>query len=329
MASGETYLVTGAAGFIGSHLCEALLCRGNTVVGLDNFDPFYDRALKEQNLREVSAACHHSSQWRWVEADIRELDSLQPVFAETHPDVVVHLAAKAGVRQSLENAPQYAATNVEGTINVYQASAAQGVKTFIFGSSSSVYGASPLLPWSEDQVLLQPLSPYAASKLAAETFCYTLHRLHRLPTVCLRFFTVYGPRQRPDQAIHKFVGRLEEGQSLPVYGEGPTSRDYTHVDDIVRGILAALDWEGTSDSSTHEVINLGTSAPITLSALVEELERATGREAQIEPLAHPPGEASHTCARIDKAQRLLGWQPQVDLPTGLAAFVQWYRRRFG
>ena len=310
------YLVTGGAGFIGSHLMEALLDRGHDVVCLDNFDDFYPRERKEANLRQAT----QKGPVAFVEGDIRDTNTVAAVFRDHRPQYVVHLAARAGVRPSIQSPMEYLTVNVAGTLNLLQAASEAGVRKFVFGSSSSVYGAANTLPFAEDQDVTRPISPYAASKISCETYCHTYHHLTGMPVVNLRFFTVFGPRQRPDLAINKFVRLMLADESIPVFGDGSTSRDYTFVADIVRGIIAAAE----SDIA-YDVINLGGSSPVTLSGLIEALEQATGRNAKIQRLPNQPGDVPHTYADVSKAARLLGWQPEISLLEGLRRFVEWYR----
>jgi UDP-glucuronate 4-epimerase len=313
-------LVTGAAGFIGSHLCECLSNQGRAVVGLDNFDPFYDRRVKEANVQAVSAAAQaRGTEFRLYEGDIGDTELLQRLAGEHELEGVIHLAARAGVRPSIDGARSYARYNIEGTIALLEMAARQQLSRFIFASSSSVYGgaAAPIL--SEELPINHPISPYAASKAAGEGYCYTYHSLYGLPVVCLRLFTVYGPRQRPDLAINKFVRLMQAGQALPRYGDGTSRRDYTYVGDTVRGLVAAYD-----SSLAWEVINLGSGQPFTLNELIAALEETLGREALIE--AHPPqpGDVQQTFADIRKARQLLQWTPQITLKEGLREFLHWW-----
>lgn len=310
-------LVTGGAGFIGSHTMQALLQRGDEVVCLDSFDAYYPRLHKERNLAEVGTR----EGLRLVEGDIRDEALVADVFRDFEPEAVIHLAARAGVRPSIEDPAGYMSVNVSGTVNLLQAAVRAEVRKFVFASSSSVYGAAASVPFSEEQDITRPVSPYAASKVAGEALCYTMHHLYRLPIVGLRFFTVFGPRQRPDLAINKFVRLMLAGQPLPVFGDGTSSRDYTFVSDIVRGIVAALEAD-----LTYEVVNLGNSAPVTLSELIATLESVMGCRAEIERLPDQPGDVPRTYASTAKALRLLDWQPQVSLRDGLERFVEWYRR---
>ncbi len=316
----DAVLVTGAAGFIGSHTCEALLQRGTPVVGLDNFDPYYDVAIKEQNVREIENTGQRTGiAFTMVEGDICD-GSLVKGLLETHGiQAIIHLAAKAGVRPSLEAPLAYARTNIEGTLTLLETACRTNIRRFVFGSSSSVYGDAARVPFSEDQPVSMPISPYAASKVAGESFCYTYHALYDLPTVCLRLFTVYGPRQRPDLAINKFVRLILAGEPVPRYGDGSSSRDYTYVGDIVRGVLAALD-----SNIQWDIINLGSDSPITLNELIGAVEQVLGRGARIDELPPQPGDVRQTHADITKARTILGWNPEVSLREGLEHFVQWW-----
>ena len=316
----DAVLVTGAAGFVGSHACEALLQRGTPVVGLDNFDPYYDVAIKHQNVREIESTAQQAGvAFTMVQGDICD-GSLVEELLETHGiQAIIHLAAKAGVRPSLAEPLAYARANIEGTLTLLDAACRADVRRFVFGSSSSVYGDAARVPFSEDQPVNMPISPYAASKVAGESFCYTYHALHDLPTVCLRLFTVYGPRQRPDLAINKFVRLLLAGEPVPRYGDGSSIRDYTYVGDIVRGVLAALD-----SNIQWDIINLGSDSPITLNELIGAVQQVLGREANIEELPPQPGDVRQTHADITKARTILGWKPQVSLREGLEHFVQWW-----
>jgi UDP-glucuronate 4-epimerase len=309
-------LVTGGAGFIGSHLLEALLGRGCDAATVDNFDDFYAPAIKRRNLKEVS----RRGSVPLFEADIRDAPALQKVFSATKPEVVIHLAARAGVRPSIEQPALYEAVNVAGTVNLLTLARDFGVRKFIFISSSSVYGATSRVPFVEDQVEMRPVSPYAATKLAGELMCFTYSHLFQLPVVCLRIFTVYGPRQRPDLAIHKFAALIEAGKTIPMFGDGSTSRDYTFVDDIVAGILAAVDYQ-----TQFDVFNLGNSHPCKLSELVQLVEKALGKRATVNSLPPQPGDVPTTWSDISKARRLLGYEPRVSLPEGIGRFVAWLR----
>lgn len=314
-------LLTGGAGFIGSHLAEALLRRGDSVCIVDCLDEFYSPARKRSNLDLIAQA----GPFEFHQVDICDLEAMRRLFSRNRPDVIVHLAARAGVRPSIEEPLLYERVNVSGTVNLLELSREFRVRKFVFGSSSSVYGASSRAPFSEDQVECKPISPYAASKLADELFCYTYAHLFALPTICLRFFTVYGPRQRPDLAIHKFTAQIEGRQPIQVFGDGSSGRDYTHVSDIVAGILAALDYAPGSLGVPFEIFNLGNSSPVTLSNLLELLEQTTGRKAVRLERPMQPGDVPLTWADISKSARLLSYAPKVRLEDGIRSFVEWYR----
>ncbi len=308
-------VVTGGAGFIGSHLCEALLRDDHSVTALDNFDDFYKPQIKRNNVAELAT----NSRFKLVEGDIRNsADALKAIRSDT--DAVVHLAAKAGVRPSIEQPLLYQDVNIRGTMILLEAVRQTKGCKFIFGSSSSVYGNNAKVPFAEQDNVDSPISPYAATKRAGELLCRTYHHLYAIPTTCLRFFTVYGPRQRPDLAIHKFARLMEAGKPIPVFGDGSMQRDYTYVDDIVRGVQRAI--EKCSGFATY---NLGNSNPISLSDLVAALEKALGREAVIERLPLQPGDVNQTFADTTLASRELGFQPSTPFADGLARFVQWLR----
>jgi UDP-glucuronate 4-epimerase len=318
----QRILLTGGAGFIGSHVAEALLRRGADLTIVDNLDHFYSPEWKKQNLEEI----HRAGKFEFVEADICDGKRLRQVFGQIRPDAVIHLAARAGVRPSIEQPLLYERVNVQGTLNLLELCREQHTAGFLFGSSSSVYGATSRAPFSEDHVELRPISPYAATKLSGEMHCYTYAHLYGLPTTCLRFFTVYGPRQRPDLAIHKFTALMEADRPLPIFGDGSTGRDYTYVDDIVAGVEAALDYKpGGTAGAPFEVFNLGNSHPVKLVELLELLEQATGRRARREQKPLQPGDVPLTWANIAKAERLLGYRPSTSLAEGLKKFVKWYR----
>jgi len=308
------YLVTGAAGFIGSHVAEALLSRGDSVVCLDNLDPYYDTAIKRCNLENALK----SDAYRFVEGDIRDAELLADLLREHSVTHIIHLAAKAGVRPSLVDPLAYASANVDGTLTLLEAARKAGIERFVFGSSSSVYGAAATVPFREDQDITKPISPYAASKVAAEAYCHTYHLLYEIPMVVLRFFTVYGPRQRPDLAINKFVHLMRAGEPITMFGDGTSSRDYTFVGDIVRGVLAA------SDSDIEfDIFNLGGSSPIRLIDLISTIADVVGVQPHINREPMQPGDVPRTYASIDKAHALLGWQPETKLADGLRAYVAW------
>jgi UDP-glucuronate 4-epimerase len=315
-------LLTGGAGFIGSHVAEALLSRAVQLTIVDNLDDFYSPESKRANLEEL----RRSGDYQFSLADIVEPKAMQEIMVRARPEVVIHLAARAGVGPSLRQPRLYERVNVAGTLNLLELCRTHDVQKVIFGSSSSVYGATSQAPFSEEQVELRPISPYASTKLAGELFCYTYAHLYSLPAICLRFFTVYGPRQRPDLAIHKFTALIEAGRPVPIYGDGSTGRDYTHVSDIVAGVIAAIDYDpGRTNAVPFEVFNLGNSRPVKLHELVDLLERATGRKALRDPQPPQRGDVPLTWAEISKAERLLGYRPVTRFAEGLSGFVEWYR----
>jgi UDP-glucuronate 4-epimerase len=305
-------LVTGGAGFIGSHLVDSLLRDGCRVTAIDNFDPFYDRSLKLANI----AQHRDGALWRLVEGDIRDAALLQTLPADI--DVIVHLAAAAGVRPSIADPVRYQEINVGGTQNLLELARARGIRQFVFGSSSSVYGVNPRVPWSEDDHML-PISPYASTKISGELLGHVYAHLHGIRFIALRFFTVYGPRQRPDLAIHKFTKLMLAGEPVPLYGDGSTRRDYTYVGDIVAGLRAAMRY----DRTPFEIINLGNNHTVSLMELVRELEGVLGLTAVIDRRPDQPGDVSQTWANIDKARRLLGYEPATAFAEGLRHFAEW------
>jgi UDP-glucuronate 4-epimerase len=307
-------LVTGGAGFIGSHLVDRLLADGWRVTVVDSFDPFYDPGVKRANLATHAG----DARFTLVEADLRD-PALGDRLSSGY-DVVFHLAARAGVRPSIEDPLTYQDVNVRGTQLLLELCRARGIRQFVFASSSSVYGVNPNVPWREDDHVLLPISPYASTKVSGELLGHVYSHLFGIRFVALRFFTVYGPRQRPDLAVHKFTRLLLRGEPIPYFGDGSTSRDYTYVDDTVAGILAA----GRYDASDYEVINLGNDATVTLAELVQAIEEVTGRAAQLQRLPDQPGDVPRTWANIEKAERLLGYRPRVRLREGLQRFVEWY-----
>ncbi len=312
-----TILVTGAAGFIGSHAAQALIARGYRVVGVDNFCDFYDRSWKEMNLKSIGAT---GRALEVEEIDITSGDAIDKLVARAKPLAILHLAAMAGVRPSIEQPAYYARVNVEGTTHLLQAAVKHGVKKFLFASSSSVYGNLGRVPFSEDDPVAEPISPYAATKRAGELLCYTFWHLYKLPVFCLRFFTVFGPRQRPDLASHKVTRLISAGQPVPVFGDGSTSRDYTYVEDIVSGIVASLE-----KCDRYRIYNLGGSDPVSLAKLVEGLEKAVGRQAIIDRRPAQPGDVERTYADLTRARAELGYEPRVSLDEGLRRFVAWFR----
>jgi UDP-glucuronate 4-epimerase len=314
--SQQTVLLTGAAGFIGSHAAEHLLQEGYRVIAVDNFCDFYERAWKELNLASVGGG----EKFDVEEIDITDGAKIDRLVATAKPDVILHLAGMAGVRPSIEQPAYYARVNVEGTTLMLEAAVRNRVKRFVFASSSSVYGNSAQVPFREDQPVSEPISPYAASKRAGELMCYTYWHLYQLPVFCLRFFTVYGPRLRPDLAIHKFTRLISTGQPVPFYGDGTTARDYTYIDDICQGILAAV-----RRCDRYRIYNLGNNHPVQLKEMVAALEQAIGRSAILDRKPMQPGDVEITCADISRAAEELDYRPKVALADGLGRFVDWFK----
>jgi len=310
--------VTGAAGFIGSHVAEALLARGDRVFGLDNFDPFYDRRIKERNLAKLSA---HPS-FSFLEGDIRDASALARWGEGTPPDALIHLAAKAGVRPSVADPVGYADVNIHGSIRMLEWARDRKVPKVLFASSSSVYGGNTKVPFSEDDFVDHPVSPYAATKKAGELLCHTYCHLYGMNVVALRFFTVYGPRQRPEMAIHKFTRRILNGEGIDLYGDGSSRRDYTYIEDVVSGVLGAL-----TAPAGYRVYNLGESATISLSDLVALIEKACGKAAVRRFTPPQPGDVPVTYADISRAREEIGYDPRTPIDRGVALFVDWYRRQ--
>jgi len=301
-------------------VAEGLLRQGAKLTIVDCLDDFYAEARKRANLREIEKA----GAYDFIQADICDAAAVRAAMEGAKPDCVVHLAARAGVRPSIEQPALYERVNVGGTVNLLEASRQYGVRQFVFGSSSSVYGESGNVPFREDEAQMRPISPYAATKLAGELMCYTYAHLHGLPSVCLRFFTVFGPRQRPDLAIHKFTALIEAGKAIPVFGDGSSGRDYTYVEDIVAGVLAALDYRPESDTP-FDILNLGNSHPVKLSRLIEQLEVATGKKANRDVQPMQPGDVTLTWADISRARERLRYEPRTSLAEGLEKFVAWYQ----
>lgn len=313
-------LITGGAGFIGSHLCEKYLELGHNVVCFDNFDSFYP---KETKLNNISAIINHKN-FCLVEVDIREKEVLLEAYQKYGPfDIVVHLAAKAGVRPSIENSDEYIKTNILGTNHLLDCVAQQKIKPkFIFASSSSVYGNNEKVPFSEDDPVDKPISPYACTKKAGEMLCYTYHHLYKIPTVCLRFFTVYGPRQRPDLAIHKFFKRILNNETIEIYGDGSTSRDYTYIDDIINAII-----EISKNHITYDIFNLGSDKPIKLIELIKMIEDICSKKTNVVYKGFQPGDVNRTWANIDKIHNKILYIPKTKIETGLQIFYYWYKKK--
>jgi len=313
-------LVTGGAGFIGSHLVDRLLSENDwRVTAVDDFNDFYSPEIKRRNVQRQL----QNPAFMLVEADIRDKAALAQVFANSKFDCIVHLAARAGVRPSLSEPQLYVETNVNGTMNLLELARQHKVPQFVFGSSSSVYGVNEKVPFSESDPIFNPISPYAATKAAGELLCHTYSHLYGLRCICLRFFTVYGARQRPDLAIHKFAQLISDGKPIPVFGDGTTRRDYTYIDDILAGVRAAIDY----DKTNYEVINLGESRTVELRELIALLEKELDLRAVIERQPMQPGDVPQTFADISRARELLGYNPQTQIEDGLRLFVEWFRNK--
>ena len=314
--SRKTVLVTGAAGFIGSHATQALLAAGYKVVAVDNFCDFYDRSWKELNLQSIGGG----ERFDVEEIDIVDGKAIGEIVAKAKPHAILHLAGMAGVQPSIEQPDYYARVNLEGTVQMLQAAVNHGVGKFLFASSSSVYGNQKQTPFREDAPVSEPISPYAASKRAGELMCYTYWHLYKLPIHCFRFFTVYGPRLRPDLAIHKFTRLIARGEPVPFYGDGTTARDYTYIDDICAGLLSAVE-----RCDRYRIYNLGNNKPVNLNEMVGALQKAIGKPAILDKQPAKPGDVEITCADIARAGEELGYHPKVTLADGLSRFVAWFR----
>ena len=314
----STILVTGGAGFIGSHLCERLLSDGVKVICLDNFDSFYDPDIKIKNAEGMTKK--FQDLFELVTGDIRNPDHLKGIFQKNRVDFVIHLAARAGVRPSIADPLLYQNVNIRGTIVLLEACKAYKIKNFIFASSSSVYGENQRVPFTEEDLNIQPVSPYGATKRAGELLCYSYHHLYGMNIACLRIFTAYGPRQRPEMAIHKFTRLIDQGEKIPIYGDGSSRRDYTYIDDLIEGILGVIRYH-----KGFEIYNLGESQTTSLIELIKLIEGAFGKKADIEMLELQPGDVSVTYADITKAKRMLKYRPKVKMEEGIKRFVEWYR----
>lgn len=311
-------LITGGAGFIGSHLSEKIIGLGHRVICIDDFNDYYDPAIKEHNLKDII----DNEDFILHRADIVDRTAVQDIFSAHNIDMVIHLAARAGVRPSISNAALYEKVNVEGTINLLEGCRERSINRFIFASSSSVYGGNKKVPFSETDKVDFPVSPYAATKKSGELMCYTYHHLYNISVFAFRFFTVYGPRQRPEMAIHKFARKIFNGDPIEIYGDGSSSRDYTYIDDIINGIIGSLDLV-----SGYEIINLGNSYPVRLSDLVKLIEEKTGRKAVIKYAELQPGDVFTTYADIEKARKLIKYDPRTPIEEGLEYFMDWYRKK--
>jgi UDP-glucuronate 4-epimerase len=311
--------VTGGAGFIGSHLCESLIREGFSVICFDNFDSFYDPNIKIRNVERITKLFPHN--FEVIPGDIRNPQHLRESFQKNHIDWVIHLAAMAGVRPSIKNPLIYQDVNIRGTIVLLEVCKEFGIKDFIFASSSSVYGESQRIPFSEKDLDLQPISPYGVTKRAGELICYSYHYLYGMNIACLRIFTAYGPRQRPEMAIHKFTRMIDRGEIIPIYGDGSSRRDYTYIDDLIDGILKTI-----YHHKGYEIYNLGESQTISLKELIYLIEEAFGKKAHIEMLEPQPGDVSITYADISKAEKMLGYRPRIKIEEGIKRFVEWYKK---
>ena len=318
-ARSEKVLVTGGAGFIGSHLCEALLADGSELVVIDDFNDFYDPAIKRKNIADIR------DRITLVEGDIRDTALVDSIFAQHQFDKVFHLAARAGVRPSIADPRLYISTNIDGTLNLLEGCRKTGVKHFVFASSSSVYGVNKKVPFGENDLIQRTISPYAATKLMGEQLCSNYSNLYGIRCVCLRFFTVYGPRQRPDLAISKFTKLIMADQAIDQYGDGSTARDYTYIEDIINGVMAA----GKYTATDFEIVNLGGSAANTLSQLISGIEEILGKKAKINYLPDQPGDVPLTFADVSKAGRLFGYAPGTPLRKGLQRYVEWVKTQLG
>ena len=313
------FLVTGGAGFIGSHVCERLLLAGHSVWTLDDLNTFYSQVIKERNLNEIKAL---GKPFHFIHGDICNGAALKALFQDVRFDQVIHLAARAGVRPSLEEPELFAKVNVGGTVNILEAARTHGVKKIIIASSSSVYGVNQKVPFAESDPVFSAISPYAATKLACESLGHVYHHVYGMDVTMLRFFTVYGPRQRPDLAIHKFAHLINSGKPIPVFGDGSTARDYTYIDDILEGVMAC-----TEKNFGYEIFNLGESQTVKLSRLIELLEQALGKKAVIQRMPEQAGDVPLTCADITKSGRMLGYAPKVKIDEGIPRFVEWFKKQ--
>ena len=311
-------LITGGAGFIGSHLSEKIISLGHRVICLDNFNDYYDPAIKENNISGII----NNDNYTLYREDILDKQAVEKVFSNSSIDLVIHLAARAGVRPSLTNAVLYEKVNIEGTINLLENCRKHGTGSFIFASSSSVYGGNKKTPFSEDDRVDFPVSPYAATKKSGELICYTYHHLYDISVFAFRFFTVYGPRQRPEMAIHKFSREILSGKPIEVYGDGTSSRDYTYIDDIISGMIKSL-----NSINGYEIINLGNSKPVSLLKLIGLIEEIAGKKAVIEYQDPQPGDLFTTYADIEKARRLIGYRPEIPIEKGIEYFIGWYKKK--
>jgi UDP-glucuronate 4-epimerase len=318
MALLKNVLVTGGAGFIGSHLSERLLKEGNSVVCLDNFDNYYDPDIKMRNVERIKK--QFPDRFAVIPGDIRNQEQLRDLFGKKKIDFIVHLAARAGVRPSIEQPLLYQDVNIRGTLVLLETCKEAGIKNVVFASSSSVYGENQRVPFSEQDLDIQPISPYGATKRAGELLCYSYHHLYGMNIACLRIFTAYGPRQRPDMAIHKFTRMIDQGEKVPIFGDGSSRRDYTYIDDLIEGILGVL-----HHHRGFEIYNLGESQTTSLNELIGLIEKNLGKKTKIERMTTQPGDVSITYADIEKAKTKLGYRPKIDMEEGIKRFVEWYK----
>ena len=316
----KNYLVTGGAGFIGSNLCEELIKQGNKVIALDNFCDFYDVKIKENNIKELM----QESNFKLYRCDIRNRKEIKKIFDENKVDIVIHLAAMAGVRLSIENPILYQEVNCMGTQNLLEEMKAHNVKNLIMASSSSVYGNCKVVPFREDMIVDFAISPYSATKKANEVMTHVYHKLFNMNVMMLRFFTVYGPRQRPDLAINKFTRLMLEGKEIPMYGDGTTSRDYTYIDDVVDGIIKSCDY-CIEKENVYEILNIGNSSPVSLKEMILTIGKVLNIEPKIKQLPMQPGDVERTYADISKAERLIGYKTKTSFEEGIKRFVKWYK----
>jgi len=321
----KTILVTGGAGFIGSHLSEKLLKEGNKVLIIDNFNNYYDPKIKRNNVEEVKKTCIENNisleNYKVFEGDIRDNEFLKEVFSNKI-DSIMHLAAMAGVRPSIEDPSLYYDVNITGTVNLLEKCRENNIKKFVFASSSSVYGNNEKVPFAEGDRVDNPISPYAATKKSGELLCHTYHHLFDMNIACLRFFTVYGPRQRPDLAINKFTSLILENKEIPFYGDGNTSRDYTFVEDIVNGIVSSINYVNT-DQKIFEIFNLGGDKTVSLIEMLETIEEVLGKKAKLNRLPMQPGDVNRTCADINHSKEVIGYNPQTTFKEGIKKFIEW------
>lgn len=316
----KTYFITGGAGFIGSSLSKKLLEEGNKVVTIDNFCDFYDIKIKENNIKELK----ENENYKIYKADIRDRQAINKIFEENRVDVVMHLAAMAGVRPSIENPVLYQEVNCMGTQNILEEMKAHNIKNLVMASSSSVYGNCKEVPFREDMVVDYAISPYAATKKANEVMTHVYHKLFDMNVIMLRFFTVYGPKQRPDLAINKFTRLMIEDKEIPMFGDGTTSRDYTYIDDIVDGIKKSCEY-CINNQNVYEILNLGNSSPVSLKEMIQTIGDALGKEPKIKQLPMQPGDVDRTYADISKAKKLIGYEPKISFEQGIRNFVEWYK----